>query len=62
MRPSHTDLSDLSVFAGEVAGPEDVGTGGHAAALIWLLEEAGGDMVQAQVNFITLHCDYSVPL
>ena len=42
MRPSHTDLSDLSVFAGEVAGPEDVGTGGHTAALIWLLEEAGG--------------------
>ena len=42
MRPSHTDLSDLSFFTGEVAGPEDVGTGGHTAALIWLLEEAGG--------------------
>ena len=42
MRPSHTDLSDLSLFADEVAGPEDVSTRGHAAALIWLLEEAGG--------------------
>ena len=38
MRPSHTDLSDLSVFAWAV----DVGTRGHSVALIWLLEEVGG--------------------
>ena len=39
MRPSQTDLSDLSIFTGKMAGPEDVGTRGHAAALVWLLEE-----------------------
>ena len=37
----YTDLHDLSVFTGEVAGPEDVRAGGHAAALVWLLEEMG---------------------
>ena len=41
-RPCHTDLHDLSVFTGEVAGPEDVCAGGHAAALVWLLEETEG--------------------
>ena len=36
---SVTDLHDLSVFVGEVSRPEDVCTGGDAAALVWLLEE-----------------------
>ena len=36
----HTEIvTDLHDLVGEVSRPEDVCTGGDAAALVWLLEE-----------------------
>ena len=40
---SRTHLhSWFSILPLHPAGPEEMGAGGHSAALVWLLEEAGG--------------------